>query len=191
MKHTRLIVALALAFAATACSADAGPGPLAPTNANDGHAWTTYEPVGHTFTDAMEVLSLRHGARPGVIDSVKLLPGKNGAGLKLVGARLAGPARGMNYQKLPWPPRAPRIPASTVEPAAGATITSHIRGWELLLGIKVTRPGYLARRGIEINYHIGDQHYSYIDPAWLAVCTKPWYSHHKNACPPPKASGFR
>lgn len=189
MKRTRLIVALAVAFAATACSADAGPGPLAPPQPGE-HAWATYEPVGHTFTDGMEILELPRGSRPAVIDSVKLLPGKNGAGLKLVGVRLAGPSRNTNYQKLPWPPRAPDLPASAVEPADGATITSQIGAWELLLGIKVARPGYLARRGIEIDYHIGDQHYSYVIHGWLGVCTQAKYSHFKHNCPPPKASGF-
>lgn len=188
MRRFLAVIALALAFAATACSADAGPGPLAPPHPGE-HAWTTYEPVGATFTDGMDVLSLR-GKRSAVIDSVRMLPGKNGAGLKLLGVRLAGPNRGTNYQKLPWPPRAPEMPASVVGPAVGATVTPQSRGWELLLGIKVTRPGYLARRGIEIDYHIGDQHYSYVDAAWLAVCTTPWYRVHKNACPPPKASGF-
>lgn len=187
----RLLATVALVPALAACST-AGPGPLAPPHPGE-HAWTTYEPVGATFTDGMDVLSLR-GTRSAVIDSVRMLPGKNGAGLKLLGVRLAGPRRGTNYQKLPWPPRAPELPASVVEPAVGTTIAPESRGvgknWELLLGIKVTKPGYLARRGIEIDYDIGDRHYSYIDAAWLAVCTKPWYSHHKNACPPTKASGF-
>ena len=192
MKRTRLIVALALASAATACSADAEPGPLAPPQPNE-HAWTTYEPVGHTFTDAMEVLSLS-GTRPAVLDSVKMLPGKNRAGLKLVGVRLAGPSRGGNVQKMPWPPRDPELVASSVGPAIGTTIAPASSGvgesWELLLGIKVTQPGYLVRRGIEVDYHVGDQHYSDVIPAWLAVCTQARYSHFKRDCPPPKASGF-
>lgn len=182
----RLLATVALVPALAACST-AGPGPLTPANE---HAWATYEPVGRTFTDGMEVLELRRGTHPAVIDSVKLLPGKNGAGLRLVGVRLAGPHRGTNYQKLPWPPRAPELPPSVVEPAVGATITSQLGAWELLLGIKVTKPGYLARRGIEVDYHVGDQHYSYVIRGWLGVCTQARYSHFKRNCPPPKASGF-
>lgn len=192
MNRIRLAVALALAFAATGC-ADAGPGPLAYPHPNE-HAWTTYEPVGATFTDGLEVLVLR-GKRPAVIDKVKLLPGHNGDGLKLIGVRLAGPTRDGNVQRMPWPPRDPDLVASSVGPAIGRTIAPQSRGgaynWELLLGMKVTKPGYLVRRGIEVNYHIGDQHYSYVIHGWLAVCTKPWYRLHKNACPLPKAFGPR
>lgn len=186
----RLLAVLALVPALAACSAaSAGPGPMSPPRK---HAWTTYQPVGHVFTDGLEVLYL-HGKRSAVIDKVKLLPGHDGDGLKLVGVRFAGPTRDGNVQLMPWPPRDPDLVASSVGPAIGRTIAPVTRGgafnWELLLGIKVTKPGYLVRRGIEVDYHIGDQHYSYVIPAWLAVCTQVRYSHRN--CPLPKASGFR
>lgn len=140
--------------------------------AHDPHAWAVHVSVGHTFTDGFEVLNLG-GKSKAVIDSVKVLPADSG--LKVVGVRLANPTRKDGVQVTwNWPPRDPHLEQSTIGPGLGATITpySHDKNtWELLVGIKVTRPGYLVRRELEVDYHIGDQHYSYVDPATVAVCT--------------------
>lgn len=149
------------------------------------HGWSTYEPVGAAFTDGLEVLELR-GHSDAVIDSVHLVPGKQGNGLKLIGVKLANPTRGGNVQKMPWPPRDRHLTASAVVPAIGTKITprSHSgANWELLLGIKVTKPGYLVRRAVRVDYHIGSSHYTYVTPAWLSVCTARKYRH--DTCPPP------
>ena len=183
MNRIRLAVALALASAATGCSASAAPGPLFPAHL---HGFSVTVPVGHTYTDGMEVLELR-GHQNAVIDSVRLVPGKNGDGIKLLGVQVASPARTIGGVQEPgWPVHDRHIPPSTLRPADGAIIKPGHRGWELLLGLKATRPGYLVRRGVIVKYHVGDQHYVWRDPAWGALCTWP---RGAKPCPAPSPHG--
>jgi hypothetical protein len=146
------------------------------------HGWTTTMPVGSVFTDGLEVLQLG-GHEPAVITSISLV---GNAGLQLVGASLATPERdvGSIQQLKGYPPRNPHIPR--IIPAVGATITpraqDHI-GWELLLGIKVTREGYLSRDGIVIEYSVAGRDYRTFEPAQLAVCTSSDYYRGHRDCP--------
>lgn len=176
------VLLVALAFALASCgSANAGPGPLTPTNV---HGWGKDYPVGQVFTDGWEVLNL-HGHQNAVIDSVRQVRGPNGDGLKMLGLLLADPSRqeGSVGPVASWPPRHfPHFTESAI--VSTKTITPAKMGWELLIGYKVTKPGYLVRRGIVVNYHIGDQHYRYYDPAWMAICSAPKYVR-THTCPAP------
>lgn len=55
----------------------------------------------------------------------------------------------------------------------GATVTPAKQSWELLLGIKVTEPGYLVRDAVRIHCSAGGEDYTRTRPAQLAVCTSP------------------
>jgi hypothetical protein len=171
----------------TGCATQVSSGPGLMSNPNDNEwAWSTDAEVGETLTDGLEVLKL-NGHRKAVIDSVKLV---NAPGLRLVGAQLAGADRsiGAIQYLVTWPPqRSPYFDGVKLRPAEGATIlpeSRYPRGYELLLGIKVTEPGFLQREGVAITYHIGEDQYREVRHGWLGVCTSPTFHKH-GTCPAP------
>lgn len=153
--------------AATGCSAGVTDG--GPLKSPPAHGWATTQPVGQPFTDGLEILHLS-GDTPAVIESVTLVGDST---LKLVGVRLASPNRTIaSAQKLPWPPVSDEMPE--ILPAIGATITPESQnrmGWPLLVGIKVTEPGYHVRNTVRVEYTVAGERYVQELQAQLAVCT--------------------
>jgi hypothetical protein len=186
----RLTVALAVALVATAgCGQKSGPGPIERANP---HGWTeAYEPlhqhVGGVLTDGVETITIR-GHRPAVLDDVRLV---GASGLRIVGVKMTrkGQRGLMVGQILGFPPRwdtlSPRdrkaVNVDAVGPALGQTLQPNVDpSYELYIGMRITRPGPVHRRGIRIDYHIGGRHYSYYDPADVWICTK------AGPCGPPR-----
>ena len=166
------VVAAALgvaAFADTDSRTDGGP-----LRAPNPHGWSTSNSVGDVFTDGMEVLHLE-GNREAVIEDVRLV---GDDGLELVGAKVAGQDRAIGFiqYNADFPPvNDPDLGDPVLIDAIGATVTPYSGGWELLLGIKATKEGFLVREGVEIDYRVGGEEYTVFREAWLGVCTSPRY----------------
>lgn len=175
-----VLVAAALVWAWSALAADRPPGPLAEAPA---HAWAIEAAVDRPFTDGFTVVWLT-GDQDAVIESIELEGADDG--LELVGAKLAGPDRGYGSVQhfKAWPPKSyrPLDPSSVVD-AEGATITPDQAGWELLLGIKATKEGYLTREGIRVNYTVDGEKFSRVLPSTLFVCGGDGKVDVDNRCP--------
>jgi hypothetical protein len=146
------------------------------------HGWAMTLPEGDVFTDGLESLVIT-GGRPAVLDSVELV---GSDGLEIVGVMLAGPERAINSNYYPdFPPADPKLDPKLVIPAEGATLRPHEEaGWELLLGLKVTKPGPLFREGVRINYTVDGVRYSRVLPEQLAICTSKDQEAHEGCMPP-------
>jgi hypothetical protein len=125
------------------------------------------DPVGHRFTDGLEILLLQ-GSRPARIISVRSIGGSQSLGH--VGTMLAGPARDLDaIQKAPgFPPRVPRL--GGLHRAVGSWILPEAQtrdrlGYELLLGYEIVSPELAVRRGIEVTYRVGNTTYGRFLPA--------------------------
>jgi len=119
-----------------------------------------------------------------VIESIELEGADDG--LELVGAKVAGPDRsyGAVQHFKTWPPKSYEpLESSAVIDAEGATITPHRAGWELLLGMKATKEGYLTREGIRVNYTVAGEKLSRVLPATLFVCSSDGKVDRANRCP--------
>ncbi len=164
-----VLAAGVLASALAGCGTDPDPG--GPLVAPPEHGWSTTQPVGEPFTDGLEVLYLEGGA-DATIRSVSLTGAEE---IELLGARLASPDRDVaSIQKTAWPPTARSL--RPMIDAEGATLTPRAedpRGWLLLLGMRVTEPGYHVREGVRVTYEVdGQEHVRELD-AELGVCTSP------------------
>jgi hypothetical protein len=163
----------------------AGAGPIEPVNR---HVWAHSYPAGSTITDGLETITIR-GREPAVLDSVKLV---GAHGLKIVGVKLADQRRGVLFTSARgWPPRVTALPEElrsqykpeAVVPAGGARLKPGASPpYELLIGMKVLHPGSVSRRGIVIRYHVGEEHYRYVDRAAVWICTSKKYERH-GSCP--------
>ena len=58
--------------------------------------------------------------------------------------------------------------------------------YELLLGIRATKEGYLVRRGLQVGYTVEGKEYSDFVPAILAICTSPDLEDEHGWCPLPE-----
>jgi hypothetical protein len=179
------VTAAVAAFTTLPGSGAQGGGPMDPGNP---HGWAVTAPVGHPFTDGMEVLRLT-GDQPAVIKDVRLVGNE---GLELVGAKLASPERGIGWvqYRAEFPPNNDPVLDVDLVDVVGARITplaSDNGGWELLLGIRATTDGYLVRTGVEVDYRVGANNYTVLLPAHLAVCTSP--AHQRDGgCPLPPSN---
>ena len=160
-------------------------GPLVAPN---GHGWAMSQPVGFEFTDGMETLHL-NGNRSATLRKVELV---GSDGLELLGVALVKPGRDVGtVQEIDgWPARDRHInPSDVVSPGIGATFTP-ARGnplgqsYELLVGMKVVRAGYLVRDGLRITYAVNGTSYTRYFPAQLTVCTSARFEKH-GSCPFP------
>jgi hypothetical protein len=102
---------------------------------------------GGIVTFGIQVLTLADGARPVQVTGVRLL---DATGMTLVGARLEGPRR-RDYQwitKTGFPPKQ----ASKSVAAVVSDIGRARRGWQLLLGVRVSSSGYPRFHAIQVRY---------------------------------------
>jgi hypothetical protein len=138
-----------------------------------GSSLVTFEPHGDLYelpgggvvTDGMEVLQLRKGASRVRLLGVRLVQAHD---MRLLGARVLGPKRKL-YQFTGMPGFPPRG-RSGAKPAAGATIGSAHRGWELLVGVEAGSAGYPVFHGIEVAYTSGGRAYRQVLQGVLIVC---------------------
>jgi hypothetical protein len=123
--------------------------------------------VGTVFTDGLVDLT-NSGTQAAVIDSISLE--HTTAGFQFVGARVAGPNRRFGEEEIikGFPPHQRQLGPLTAVP--GARIAPGKGGVDLLIGLKVTRPGIQIRGGVEVNYHVGGDHYSYYAPVAVVNC---------------------
>lgn len=182
--------AVALATAAvTACGSSKPGGPLV---APPPHGFAMTQPVGFVFTDGVETLKLS-GDQPAVLRNVEAV-GTNG--LKVVGIALVKPGRKVGtIQEIDgWPPKDRYLrPGDLIRPGVGATFTpwSHNKlgqSYELLVGMKVVKPGYLVRDGLRITYEVDGTTFQRYFPAQLAVCTSKELEKAPDGCPIPDAT---
>ena len=185
--------ASALAVAALAATAGCGSHtlPSGPIERSDPHGWEMGDfPVGSVVTDGGETVVIR-GRQPAVLDDVQLVGAQ---GLRLVGVKMTKTGqRGLVIMQVRgFPPRWDTLPPEVrrqvdeqaLGPAIGATMQPKATpAYELYIGMRITRPGPVTRRGIRIDYHIGDQHYSYVDPASVRICTTTGAYHWRGDCP--------
>ena len=171
-----LVTAVAVWLIVRATAPAGGPLRSAPA-----HGWATTHPVGEPFTDGLEILKFPGAHDAAVLESVELI---GADGLEVVGVSLAGPDRrfGSIMHLDGYPPRDPDL--SDVRPSDTAMTPDEV-GWQLLLGIQATEPGYLTREGLRITYSIDGQTYEREYAAHLAVCTSQKY-WQDGECPLPQ-----
>ena len=138
--------------------------------------------VGDRFTYGLNVLSLE---APGtaVIQDVRVVGLEDG--VRFLGARLGGPNRRMgSWQVLPtWPPRHPRLdPRPLTTPITSRSVDPI--GWELFIGLEVTKPGRFLSEGWRITYEIHGRTYQQTVPARILICTR-HADGSRRVCPPP------
>jgi hypothetical protein len=177
------VVALAAATLLGACSGEVPPGPLTGT---DGHAWAIEAKMGKPFTDGFNVLELS-GDQDAVITSVELVDAE---GMEIVGAEIAGPDRGygavQHFKGFPPNDYAPLDPGAIVS-AEGATLSpgGSVGGYELLIGIRPVKSGFLERKGVRVNYTVDGEEFSRVLPSKLYVCSGDGKVDLEKRCKPP------
>jgi hypothetical protein len=178
----RAVVATIVTTTGLACGCSDAPEEGGPLRGAPEHGYTLTVAPGETFTDGMEILVV-HGDKPAVINSVELVGAR---GMKVVGFAFVGPGRAETGQWWPrYPPEGRGLQQRHVVPAS-TKIAPHVtNGWELLLGIKVTKPGPLWREGIRYTYTVDGVQYAKTVPAQLKVCTSK-DQEVDGWCPPPK-----
>ena len=162
----------AVGLSGTGFGSQPSGGPLVPP---EPHGFVMTQPVGHVFTDGVETLKL-HGRKPAVLRKVDVV---GTDGLEVVGVSLVRPGRMVGtIQAIDgWPPKDPYLrPADVLSKGIGATFTPAAenpgnQSYELLVGLKVIRHGYLVRQGFRITYDVDGTTYRRFFPAQLAVCT--------------------
>ena len=146
-KSAALLLCLVLATL-TGCSESGGTGAsLQPTGVSGA---STVVLGGGTVTLGFQVLTLAKGSSPVRITAVHLV---SATGMTLVGARLAGPKRPV-YQYISTKSFPPQRYNRRSTSAIGATITPARRGWQLLLGVRVSPSGYPVFRGVTVDYRV-------------------------------------
>jgi hypothetical protein len=128
--------------------------------------------VGQVFTFGGIVLknSSEHAA---VLDDIRMDPPLD-PGMTLVDVKVAGAARKVGYvgSAIEFPPA--RIPAEAVQPWQGAAVPGRLddpegRGLEILMGLRVNRPGEFGFRHVVVDYRIGGkQHRVRLNDSFIA-----------------------
>ena len=189
LRATRVLFAsLLLAATVGGCKAAHKPagGPLV---APAPHGFVMTQPVGFVFTDGVETLELG-GDKPAVLKKVESV---GTDGLEVLGVSLVKPGRKVGtIQAIDgWPPRDPYLrPSDVVTRGIGATFTpsdqnKQGQSYELLVGMKVVKAGYLVRDGYRITYEVGGTTYQRFFPAQLVVCTSKSMEKGHQGCPIP------
>lgn len=181
LARSQILVVAAVAGLTGLLSGCGSPEEGGPLRGAPEHGYTLTVAPGETFTDGMEILVV-HGDKPAVIDSVELVGAK---GMKVLGFKFVGPGRAETGQWWPgYPPEGRGLEQGLVVPASTKIQPQMTNGWELLLGIKVTKPGPLWRDGIRYTYTVDGVQYATTVPAQLKVCTSP-EQEIDGGCPPP------
>lgn len=176
----RAVTALAVAALTLAACAEEKKPAAGPVQVPDPNMSSFSVPVGHAFTDGMQVFQ-HEGDEPAVIESVRMVGAD--PGLELVGVMLADDSRtaGAVQYLDDWPPiNDPDLPAESVKPLDTEIGPLPASNAELLIGMKATREGRLVRKGIWIDYRIADEDYSVYFPSGVTVCT----DKRRNCRPP-------
>ena len=136
------------------------------------HGWTDVKPVGTTFTNG--IISVRNwGEQPVVLVSVS--PQTSGAGLRYLGAKVAGAGR--EYSVIDTLPGFPPVDAALPDVAAleGAVVPSgesgRTEGVELLMGFEVVAPGRSVMTSVDLRYTVGGRKYEQQIPSTMVICT--------------------
>jgi len=154
------------------------------------HGFAMPKRVGAVFADGVETLELT-GTRSAVLKKVEVV---GTDGLQVVGVSMVRPGRKVGtIQELDgWPPRDPDLrPGDVVTHGIGARFTptrSNPRGqsYELLVGLRVAKAGYLVRDGLRVTYSVDGVDYQRYFPAQLAVCTSQRHLLGDGSCPIPE-----
>lgn len=195
LRATRAACAAVALFAVAAiarCTAGGAPagGPLV---APPPHGFAMSKPVGFVFTDGVETLELS-GRKPAVLKKVEVV---GNPALRIVGVALVKPGRKVGtIQEIDgWPPRDQYLrPSDVINPGIGATFTPkrqnpQTQSYELLVGMRVAKPGYLVRDGLRITNEVDGKTYQRLFPAQLVVCTARKFEKPGEGCTPPPGSG--
>jgi hypothetical protein len=123
--------------------------------------------VGDRFTYGLNTLEIQ-GNKPAAVTNIEVAGLDQG--VRFLGAVLGSPRRHANYQIIDhWPPR---HPAGDVRPLS--TPVTPVRegpaGWELFIGLEVTKPGRFLSDGWLITYRVSGRTYRYLMPAKLMIC---------------------
>lgn len=126
--------------------------------------------VGDQFTYGMNVLTLPKASNQvAVITDVDVIGIDRG--VRFLGGRLGSPDRTETWQLMQaFPPRGPRhdvVPLST--PITSQSADEN--GWELFIGLQITKPGYWVSDGWRITYEVNGRTYQYDEHAELTICT--------------------
>jgi hypothetical protein len=129
------------------------------------HGWSKAAPVGHVFTDGMEVLEVT-GSESIHVTDVRI---EGEDELDLVGALMVPHVNRDGIQQY-FPNFPPEKQLDTV-PVVGATIApTGSPGFELLLGIRANEAGRFIRSAVIIDYTVGAKRFVARLPAELVVC---------------------
>lgn len=156
----------------SACSNPVGPSAISTDGPTVRQNPTTYYPrfpVGTTFTDGLQKFVIS-GTRPATIEDVQAIG--TTSGMKFLGASVAGEdRRWAAIESMPsYPPTQSSL--GSIRPAAGAVVRPGRVGAELLLGMKITKPGIQQRPGIRVIYSIAGQKYQVDYHATIVNCPR-------------------
>lgn len=127
--------------------------------------------VGDRLTYGMDVLRMPSRSHDSAVIT-KVEPVGLDRGVRFLGAMLGSPHRAETWQVVDgWPPRDGRLhdPVPLDTPITSRTTDG--MGWELYLGLQITRPGYFVSDGWQITYQVGARTYRYVVPAQVVICT--------------------
>jgi hypothetical protein len=172
-RSRRVLTGLLLICLFSCDKGEVGGGPLLPpANEAPVQSYSGFRlKLDHAITFGL-VFVKNHGSEDVVLDGVELV-GKT-PGLELVGVLVAD----ITGDRHTWssddnfPPARPRDQHA----ARGFTLRPDaMQAAQLLLGIKLTRPGQEGFRAVAVLYHVGDQRYRYTYPSGAAACSRSFY----------------
>lgn len=168
MRALAVGVVLASSGMLTGCAFGSGPLETPPAHG--------YGPMivddGSTFTDAFEVIFIP-GDKPVTIKKIELL---DSPGLELIEVLIAGEKREANFQfdKM-FPPvdyeTGPLIPAEGAVLLPAAQQSPGLKGYALIMGMKVKTIGIHVRGGYRVAYTVDGRDYAYDVKAEITICT--------------------
>lgn len=143
------------------------PGPI---QAEEGNELGASVPVGREFMYGVPVI-FNGGDEPATLEAARYVSPT--PGLKVVKTYVAGPRREANYVagSRSWPAKS----VTDLKPLAGYEVAprKHAggrRGVELVLVMRVARPGRYITRGVELDYEVGGSRHRRAMPNSFAAC---------------------
>jgi hypothetical protein len=126
--------------------------------------------VGDRFTYGLNVVTIE-GTGTAIIKDVRVVGLDDG--ISFLGARLGGPERRIGSWQIfhTWPPRHPKTdPRPLSSPITSRSVEPI--GWELFIGLKITRPGRFLSEGWRVTYEVNGRTYRRTIPARILICTR-------------------